>query len=127
MKIQVAEITITRAEGPCSECGKSHVVKSYADAEIILSRMARTAPKSGGYDKCDFIVAFTDGETYQGRYDLKYTRDESLKEHMHSFVAWHAGVAVNPYCGAAKYAEFMARQSPQEIADCKLFLDTYDV
>ena len=127
MKIQVKEITIIRAEGLSSECGKKHTAKSYAEAEAILTRMAHSAPKSGGYDKTDFTVTFEDGETYDGRYDLKYTRDESLAEHMKSFLMWYAGETKNPHCGQIQYDAFMARQSSEEIAEAKLFLATYEI
>jgi hypothetical protein len=126
-KIQVKEITITRGEGPSSECGKKHVVASYDEAEKVLTRMAYTAPKNGGYDKCDFTVTFADDETYTGRYDLKYDREESLTEHMMGFLEWYAGEAKNPHCGEKKYQEFMSRISPQEIAEVKLFLATYQI
>ena len=127
MKIQVKEIVITRGEGLISECGKKFIAKSYAEAEAILSQMSKTAPKTGGYDKTDFIVTFADGETYSGCYDLRYERKESLGEHMRSFLEWYAGMTQNPHCGQAKYDEFMARQSPAEIAETKLFLDTYQI
>ena len=126
-KIQVKEIVIIRAEGLSAECGKKHTVTSFADSERILSYMSRTAPQGGGYDKCDFTVTFEDGESYSGRYDLKYERDETIAEHMTSFLMWYAGLTQNPHCGQAQYEVFMARQSPAEIAEAKLFLDTYQI
>ena len=127
MKIQVKEIVITRAEGLISECGKKFIAKSYSDAEAILSQMSKTAPQSGGYDKTDFIVTFADGETYQGCYDLRYTREESLGEHMRNFIEWYAGLTQNPHCGKIQYDAFMARQSPEEVQEAKLFLATYQI
>lgn len=126
-KIQVKEICISRGEGPSSECGKKHVVSNYEEAEKVLSRMAHTAPKNGGYDKTDFTVTFADNETYTGRYDLKYDREESLAEHMRGFLEWYAGEAKNPHCGEKKYQEFMSRISPEEIAEVKQFLATYEI
>ena len=126
-KIQVKEITITRAEGPSAECGNKHVVTSFADSERILSAMSRTAPQGGGYDKTDFTVTFEDGESYTGRYDLKYERDETIAEHMTSFLMWYAGLTQNPHCGQIQYEAFLARQAPEEIAEAKAFLETYQI
>ena len=126
-KIQVKEIVIIRAEGLSAECGKKHTVTSFEDSERILSYMSRTAPQGGGYDKCDFTVTFEDGESYTGRYDLKYTRDETIAEHMRSFLTWYAGLTENPHCGQKQYEVFMSRQSPEEIAEAKAFLETYQI
>ena len=39
-----------------------------------------TAPKEMGYDKVDFLVTWEDGETYEGRFDMKY--EHKLEENM---------------------------------------------
>lgn len=124
MKVQVAKIIIRRAEGPCSEC-RTVEVADFPAAEKVLSGWARTAPKGGGYDKCDFTILYEDGQEYKGRYDLTFEREETLAGHMLNWLEWCGGIAKNPWCGPQKYAEIMARSSETEQAEFIEFLNTY--
>jgi hypothetical protein len=63
------KITLTRAEGPTAECGTKSA-SSFEEADAILSRWALTAPKGGGYDKCDIDVLWEDGLMWSYRFDL---------------------------------------------------------
>jgi hypothetical protein len=73
--IAARAIVLTRAEGSDPAPRPAICAASLADpwdlADGVLRRWARTAPTSGGgYHKCDFTIHWSDGETYQGRYDL---------------------------------------------------------
>lgn len=116
MKVQVTKIIIRRAEGPCTECRTVEAV-GFTEAEKILSSWSRTAPKGGGYDKCDFTIIYADGIEYKGRYDLTFEREESLAGHMRNWLEWCGGIAKNPWCGPDKYREIMSRSSEAEQAE----------
>lgn len=99
MKIPVKTIEIVRIEGPIELCDKKYLASSYGEANVILRTMSDTAPSRGGYDKCDFKVIFEDGETYEGRYDLKHwscEQDEgpsiNLKERVGGYCRFMAGL-----------------------------------
>lgn len=68
--IPVKEIRITRVEGKTDGIEKRF--NNWDDAHIYLIRQGYSAPEKGnGYDKCDFMVEWQDGETYTGRFDLQ--------------------------------------------------------
>lgn len=91
--IKVKSIRLVRAEGPAEECDKPQTVSSWLEANRVLRQWSETAPREGGYDKCDFTITYEDGETYEGRYDLKHWSCEppDLAEHVRGFVTFHAG------------------------------------
>lgn len=95
-KVAAVKITLDRAEGLASECVVVVVEgrKVWDQADAVLLQWSKTAPKTGGYDKCDFKVEYADGETYEGRYDLKHHSIETpdLGEHIRSFVGCVAGI-----------------------------------
>lgn len=93
-KIRVKKIVITRGEGPIEEAGKSVTALNFAAANEALFRMSATAPKSGGYDKTDFVITFADGQTYKGRYDLKHYLCESpdLSAQVVAYIRFNAGL-----------------------------------
>ncbi len=88
-RILVSTITITRAEGLVEECDKPETVHSWEAADRLLLDWSVTAPKNGGYDKCDFELVFADGETYSGRYDLMHHSKEV--PHLAGHVRAHCG------------------------------------
>lgn len=97
-KVSVAEVRMERAEGPVDECVE--VVLEGPDAldkaQEVFRKWSKSAPEpGGGYDKCDFVVTFEDGETYSGRYDLQNTglndSGETVRGQMKSFIGFLAG------------------------------------
>lgn len=79
-KIPIVHVQIERAEGRTSECYKREFSGPLAlsHANNLLATWARTAPgyasgydAGSGYHKCDFWIAWADGETYKGRFDLE--------------------------------------------------------
>lgn len=126
-RIPVTKITVTRAEGPSSQCRKPVVVSDFAAADKIISLWSWTAPKEGGYDKCDFVIEFEDGETYAGCFRLKHSGNERLAAHVRSFCEWEAGLTVNPWCGEEKYRRLMDAADPAEKKSYEDFLNDYDI
>lgn len=69
--IEVKRIEIERVEGYAEDCFKV-TADSFEQASRIISLMAQNAPNDGSYDKTDFTVEWSDGQTYSGRLDLQY-------------------------------------------------------
>lgn len=90
--MNVKSIRLERAEGP-TPLPNPVTVGSFQQASLILATWARTAPATGGYDKCDFWVTWEDGETYQGRVDLerKHSTGYDLRRHMLDFLRFYTG------------------------------------
>lgn len=111
--IKPVKIEVHRGEGPQSECdGKWHAFSTFREAEILLSKWAQTAPKKGGYDKCDFKVTYEDGETYDGRADITHEHrfGYSLSRHMNDFLTFYAGTRCPPHMKQEDYEAFLARE-----------------
>lgn len=72
-KAQVRYITLERAEGKIEECGKPITVKTYEEANQVLSEMAATIPKEKNdvTYKVDFVIFFYDNENYIGTYEIR--------------------------------------------------------
>ena len=128
-RIRIKEITITRAEGPCSLCGEKMMFKSYHDANLWLRSQSSTFPKGGCYDKHDFKIEWVDGETYEGRLDCKHAlevdSDLDVFEHVRDHVEFFAGLARNPWMGQHKYEAFVASLPKDEVEAHRAFLDKY--
>ena len=95
MKSAVKYVAVNRAEGPMNECGA--VIFYVGDVAPVLDRYFKkakairvlpgdiikqvlfrfgqwgySAPKEGGYDKCDFAVVWENGNSYEGRFDMQF-------------------------------------------------------
>lgn len=124
------EIEIEQAEGRVG-CEIHETVEGsgiWAKANAVLRRIAATAPASGGYYKCDFIVTFDDGDTYQGRIDIKRFGNETLEGHIQHHCEFHSGQAKAPWMGEKRYRTFLkdvVKPEAQEayakvLAECEL-------
>jgi hypothetical protein len=125
-------IILERGEGPRDDCDKPVVFKTFEEAKHALGFMARNAPKSGGYDKTDFIVVWHDGETYEGRVDLKreHVLGYDLREHIRDFLSFHAGIRKPPHMSQERYDEYLAaaeREEPGEKQKAAEYLGRYDI
>ena len=66
----LAHITFEQVEGLTSQC-TVHNLDTWAEVDAIIRRKATSAPDTGSYNKCDFVVYWEDGEEYTGRFDLQ--------------------------------------------------------
>ena len=79
---------VKRAEGPTELCG-TWEFKTLVAADKQLWEISRTAPDSGGYDKTDVTVFFSDGQTIKMRHDIKrHDIDGTVAEHIITFSKW---------------------------------------
>lgn len=84
-KFKVVKVILTRNEGPVDSC-KKHEFSTIEEANRQLYTNSLTAPKGGAYDKHDFIVVFSDGNKYSGRYDLHYGEYGNILSQMITFL-----------------------------------------
>ncbi len=133
LKIAAKLITIDRAEGPNALCGKTTHM-TWADAEKRIVNICSTAPRSGGYDKCDFSVEFADGELYSGRYDAAHPDSKAyegtLSKHVRDHLEFYAGLRRPDHIPEADYDAMLDRResdpnATEKRADFLAFLTTY--
>lgn len=129
-KIGVKSVELLRGEGLISFTDQ--FMKVYEDlgfANMALSELAHKAPSCGAYNKISYIVTFLDGETYEGRIDLKHHdigHTEIIQRSMGSFVDFHAGRYCPDHMTRESYDQFLDRfgkETQKEYAD---FRDRYD-
>lgn len=117
---KVKEIVLTRAEGPSHLCDRPTKAGSFAHANAILFQWATTAPKDGGYDKCDFTISYEteDGEEgkYGGRYDLvHYTKEHpNLLGHVMAFAGCVSGKKKPVHLSDKDYEHYLSAMSDEE-------------
>ncbi|MED3792364.1 hypothetical protein P4571_07905 [Niallia alba] len=64
-------------------------VTTFAEAETIIRNAAKHAPDNGAYDKTKFNIVWSDGQNYEGRFDIVRSdmfKATPLKSHIESFV-----------------------------------------
>lgn len=131
MKAKVMRITLERAEGPTSECGQPKVVESFAHADTVLWGWATTAPKrGGGYDKCDFVVLFDNGDTYKGRFDLQREdqfRTGLLQTHINDSLTFMAGLRKPDHMTQERYVAFLVHAGHEAQDEAREMLETCDI
>lgn len=127
-KTKAVKFELYRAEGLSSECGPAAPVTSWKAADDILRNWARTAPEKGqGYDKCDFTVTWSDGETYTGRYDLKRHDmgfSDLLAYHIKSYLTFYSGTRRPDWMKPEQYEQALEGINRAEYAD---FLAKYEI
>jgi hypothetical protein len=126
-KIPVKLITFERAEGLTEECVKVEF-KTFAEVNAHIRRAARTAPRKGGYNKCDFLVEYADGEKYEGRYDLTYadaTGHDQLQTHMGEHVRFFAGLWCPAHITRQRYNEMITGYGEASRKSYTDFLEKY--
>ena len=132
IRIRVAAITITRAEGRTEECGKPITVSTWREANDVLSLWGITAPTEGGYDKCDFKVTWANGETHVGRYDLTGDETPNLAAHVRNFYGFMTLRLIPPRYNTpdqiARFRRYVTEAHTAEERDGMAErLDTYDL
>ena len=130
-KAKPVSVWINRGEGPIASCGKPLTVATFLQANHILSLWAQTAPAGGGYDKCDFRVAYDNGDTYSGRIDLvrdDFMRSRLLEKHMVETTTFYAGRRCPAHLTEEKYRAFLSREDMKEACqEYAAFLDTCQI
>lgn len=97
-------------------------------------------PSRMGYDKTDFTVTWEDGETYEGRLDLKPTScgeresDTDIAQHIRRHCIFYGGLAMTPehrnawhWMTEDKYAAIVMSSKPEERQTYLRFLQDYQI
>lgn len=105
----ITSVRINRAEGYAPDCGP-RTFTTITQAEGFLRVAARTAPATGGYDKCDFKITFSDGNTYEGRIDLQrvHTAGYSIGQHVIGFLEFISGMRRPAHLSEDRYRAYLA-------------------
>lgn len=132
-KISVSKVTILYSEGIPEFV--EHFLGEYPSLEVAnkaLALMAHKAPDDGCYNKTKFRVEWTDGETYEGRIDLKRhdtQHTDIIGYHMRQIVDFEAGRWQPAHMSKEDYARIMAQKltnNPQHCALYESFRDSYN-
>lgn len=150
-KKKIVRVVLDRAEGPSALCrgpiafeGKDPM--GDADAQLLRwAYMRKHDPQDSGlgYDKIDFTIEWSDGEKYDGRYDLQVYGKEtdegtmipSIGKHIQSFIRYISGYWLEHpelYTWTKnrtieQYRKYIGLQTAASIAECKEFLRDYDL
>jgi N12 class adenine-specific DNA methylase/SAM-dependent methyltransferase len=100
----------------------------YARANAVLDRWSQQSPTTGAYDKTWFRITFDDGETYQGRLDLRgpgaANRDTDLSDHVRGFADVTAGLFLPPHMTEDTWRALVSRD-PETGESFRRFRDVY--
>lgn len=132
-RIPAIEIIITRAEGPIWACVTKRFggASCWKDADDWLATESRTAPKHGGYDKCDVFINFAEDDSgeptsFYTRYDLvHWSRGfPCLADHVISEITFYAGRAHPAHMTQERYESFLAHV---DTAKWQRLCDRFDI
>lgn len=128
--IKATKITILWSEASYDENIEFTGDNVFSQANAYLKRLARTLPeKHLGYFKTKFKVDYENGETYEGRYDLK--RHDILYgdigRHIKNFCKFYAGRANPTHITPEQYKLFLQQIGDNTINEFGRFLDTYEI
>ena len=116
-KIKAKKVVINWKEGTVPKGAYPMTFKSIREANKQILRNSGDAPKSGGYDKHSFTIFWDDGETYQGRLDVKHpsqpNADLSIGRHVKEWIEY----GMSDRSGA----------SAEEKKEYKDYLEKYDL
>lgn len=92
-KIKIKKVIITWKEGLIQESNMYPMTfRSIRDANRQIRANALSAPRTGGYDKHGFKIVWENGETYEGRMDVKYpglpNNDLDMSHHIKEHLRW---------------------------------------
>lgn len=133
-KHKAVKIELERAEGPAEACCKVvfEGLGCWDKATAQLRAWSATAPKMG-YDKCDFIVTYDDGNTYDGRYD-NYRLDNpshegSLADHVAQQSYFMAGKWCPAHMTAEQYEAYLREYQGEGgvVESYQKFIDEYEI
>jgi hypothetical protein len=107
--VTVVEVILDRAEGPTGLC-KAHSFPTLAEANSVLKSWAWAMPTDRlGYDKIDFEVHLSNGDCYEGRFDLepRHRMNANIIDHIVGYLTWvskNGKIMGEEYAATAKNA-----------------------
>lgn len=129
-KIKMKSIRIYGSE---SSYAGDHTFDKWFDAGVHIRSIAFYAPRTGGYDKTNFVVLFEDDSTYNGRLDIQHytlpypANDNDLAKHIYDHVRFYAGQYCPSHMDAEHYQGILNDAGLDIIKQHKDFLSTYEI
>ncbi len=129
--------TATKVEIPFSESpdlkpGCVPAMQNMREANVVFrwenykAEQKRTDGKLLGYYKTDFVITFSDGTQYQGRFDLG--SDESdLTRHVRRFCEVYSGRMKPPHMTPEHWEAFKSHYTEEQLAYHGNILDNYNL
>lgn len=136
-KLKATKILFDRAEGPVGMClARTFTGPTlWEDCETHVFRQRWTAPKEGGYDKCDVYVTFEADETgdeltYKTRYDMTHPDAggyaDSIQRHVRLEWMFYAFRSTPAHLTREKH-ELILKRLEVDTAKFAKFCDTYEI
>lgn len=126
---EAVRIRINRVEGPQQKIDlrREPGVDIWRTADAMLSAWSLTAPKKGGgYDKCDFVITWEDGEEYVGRFDLQYgLPDGGLACQVDGFLRFYSRERCPAWISTEQYLQLVEDAGMAD--DCRRFLEEHKI
>jgi hypothetical protein len=126
----VRAITFNWSEGKHLLFDFPHTVKTWELADQFLWGMAPDAPTGGAYDKTDFTVTMSNGNTYQGRFDLQphhYGEPNLINGQMYEHLLFSAGLYKPCHMRYSHYAEYLLTFGESGANEARQWLDRCDL
>ncbi len=131
-KVEVSKVEILGGEGVIDFVDQfKGVYPSIEVADKALALLAHRAPESGAYNKTDFVVTWSDGESWEGTLCLNRDHRRSsdiLGDHIRAIVDYESGDATPTHLTREQYTDFMRRrlrEYPQHCENFRKFRETY--
>lgn len=131
-KIEATKITISRGEGPISECGipyeftNTDFLSAWDLTNAALRKMSDSCRE--GSDKVDFWIEFENEDTYNGTYYLQKDGPFDLAKHILDYQLMHTGEHCPSHMTQEQYEGYMNFVSDSEgMAAAKHFVENFQI
>ncbi|HJU71001.1 MAG TPA: hypothetical protein VJ603_04075 [Paucimonas sp.] len=123
-KIDVARVIIERVGALTAKA----TVTSMDAANYVLRKWSYTTLKEG-YDRCNFLIVFEDGKTFNGQYDLRpYTANfKDLSQHVRSSLQYLIGNRKPKGLPKLRYQELVCTFDKAVIEQARQVLNHYAI
>lgn len=114
-KIQPARIVFNWSES--NAIGNGEAFETFSKANATIHSATGSAPGGGAYDKTDFTIHYTDGNTYHGRIDITQSMRSDLApltSHIRNFQRAMTGDHCPPHMDQKRYGQMIANAELSE-------------
>jgi len=110
-------------------CSEYAEVGNFKESNKVLRDWSLSAPKTGAYDKTDFVVVFGKDDIYMGRYDLQHPSIDmaDLPEHIRDFAEYYSGRKKPHWMDEEQYKISLSRFDQEDLDYWNYVLDNYDL
>lgn len=125
-KIPIEEIWIKCAEG--NRAGKEFLVKSFKEANKILSDLSTDASRDGDYIKSDFKVTWQNGDVYKGHYNIQHysVNYPYLEDKIQNEIKIKGGLYQPKAYNDTQWEQHISNITVKYQEECQLYLNTHE-